>query len=682
MQQLNRVVISGLPGSGKTELASQMAWNARDSLRYYKGVFWLNADSTASLQAGIQDMARGMKLIEEQQLITATAEEIQEMVLQELNSSDHWLLILDNLDEASILKNFLPQRRDTRHVLITSRHRAMSSALKARQIDLNPLSQQEAITLFNKSANCSEEGSHYSERQLLELVNALGCLPLAIVQAGAYLSETQDDVSNYFRFYKSSRKDIWGWKPSQDSSYITVATVMAISFGKVKESEVSVRLFCLLSFLDPTRVPETLLTTSNKFQDPRDIFRSPTNVNSALQPLITYNFVQRRDGNISMHRLVQDVMRDIIERELQDQGTVLDMLHDFDRFPQYWVERAIELLSIAYPSSCPNTWNHCAVYNPHATNCITYGNKYSLESEMFADLERAVGKYTFDQGGYVLARDLFESALRMYEHVCGEDDIKTANVLSDFGQSLARLGRHHEAIEQFERLLKLNDTNSFKDARGIASVIRDIGKSLFGLGKYDEALQSFERALRINESAFPADPIESARIIASISDVLRCKRQFRKAYNKCEEALKIEEQILGKDHIDSAGLISQSGGILGSRGQHRKALRRFERSLMIYENALGKDHIESVEAIANIGLTSLHLGKCSEALERFKHAIKITESVFGKEHFKVGSLIWNVGSACLFLGRRDEARVYWERGLKVSGKQLCEGHDTKGINGL
>ena len=140
LQRLNRVVISGLPGAGKTELAIQMAWNARDCRKYYKGIFWLNVASSTSFQAGVQDLARGMKLIDETQLVTVAtkSEDIQEMVLQELNSSDHWLLVLDNLDEASLLKDFLPDQRDTRHVLITTPHRAMSSVLKlARLISIH-----------------------------------------------------------------------------------------------------------------------------------------------------------------------------------------------------------------------------------------------------------------------------------------------------------------------------------------------------------------------------------------------------------------------------------------------------------------------------------------------------------------------------------------------------------------
>jgi len=627
-------------------------------------------------------MARVLKLVDETRLAIITADDIRDMVLQELNRNDHWLLVLDNLDEASLLEDFLPERRESRHVLITTRHRTLSSTLKAEQIDLNPMEQDEALSLFTKSANRLQKQSGHSESQLLELVNALGCLPLAIVQAAAYLSETQDDVSSYYQFYKSSRKDIWGWKPLQDSSYITVATVMAISFGKVKESPVSVRLFCLLSFLDPANVPETLWTTSDKFQDPllRTAFSNPVKTVSALQPLLVYNFVQRSGGSIAMHRLVQDVMRDLIEHELQDQANVLDVLDDLDRTPAYWVQRTVELISIAYPSSSPNTWTRCEMYNSNANCCIMYGNKYELGSEMFADLQRAVGKYAYDQGGYAQARELFESSLQIYERECGEDRVKKADALSDFGRSLAQLGEHRQAIQQYEAALKVNDINFSKTPIDSACIIRDIGKSLFGLGKYEEAIQSFERALKITENTVAADQLLSANIIASIGAVLLSQQQFKKALKKCELALEIQEHILGRDHINSAGLVCLLGVILHRKGRYRKALRQYERALKIYTMAFGEGHIKSADTLDAIGLSYLHLGRCHEALERFKQVRSITENAFGKEHIKTEGAVFNMGASYLFLGMRDEALEQYELAMKIYAAKLCEDHQEEGIH--
>lgn len=653
-----------------------MFWDTREGRKNYKGVFWLNAASATSFQSGIQDLARVLKVVDETQLSATKPEEIRDMVLHELNRSDHWLLVLDNVDEASMIVGFLPERRGTRHVLITTRQRSMSSVLKAEQIDLNPMEEDEAISLFKKTANPGH--ARHSKGEYVELVNALGFLPLAIVQAAAYLSETQDDISNYSRFYKSSRKNIWGWKPFHDSSYVTVATVMAISFGKVKESEVSVRLFCLLSFLDPANVPETLLTTSDKFQDTvlRSAFGDPANVNSALQPLLVYNFVQRSGGNISMHRLVQNVMRDLIERDLQDQANVLEILQDFDRVPEYWVQRAIEIISIAYPPSSPETWNHCKLYNSHANCCITYGNKYAPDSEMLADLEVVVGNYAYDQGEYSQSRELFQSALGKYEQICGEDHTKMGDGLRGLGRSLAELGEHKQAIHQFERARNLNDIVLAKDPIASAGVISELGRSLYHMGKYNEAIQTFEKALQIVEGA--SNQLESARLLGLIGAVLLSKKQFVKARRKCERALEIHEQVLGRDHIDSAGLVCLLSAIQHRKGHYRKALRQYERALKIQQNTFGKDHIKSVDTIDSIGLSLLFLGKCHQALEKFEQELVITENAFGKGHIKTENAVFNIAASKLFSGKHQEALGMYERAMDIYGAKLCEEHGEEG----
>lgn len=661
---------------GKTELATQLVNRAREAADTYRGIFWINAESSVSFQAGVWGLARGLGLVEVPELSAGKFEDIRDMVLQELNRSDGWLLVLDNLDEVALVESFMPERRGTRHVLITTRHRGLSSVLKAGQELINPMDLEEAVTLFKRAANHHQPPDPCSETQLQQLVEAVGFLPLAIIQAAAYLAETQEDISNYFRFYKSSRKDIWGWKPSLDTSYVTVAAVMAISFGKVKESEVSVRLFCLLSFLDAGGVPETLWTTSEQFQDAmlRTAFSSPANINSALQPLLVYNFVQRSDRTISMHRLVQDVMRDLIEQELQEHTKVLDLLQDLDRLPEYWIHRALELLCIAYPKSKPETWAQCESYHSNANCCIGHGIKYQVDSELFADLQLAVGRYVYDQGSYSEAKALFDSALRIYKRLLVDSDDKLSAAQSELGRSLAQLGQHHAAIEQYEKVLRLNDLNFAKKPIESALIIADVGKSQFSLGKYDEAIASLQRSLEITEAEIGPETIDSARIIGTIGAVYLSKKKFSKALKRCEKALRIHEVVLGKDHVRSAGLVCLLGAILHRKGHYRKALKQYERALGIYTASFGKDHIKSADTLDSIGLTYLHLGKCEKAREIFVQEMHVTESAFGRDHIKTEAAVWNIGASYLFSGDCENAVEYYERAIKITSMVLCEDH--------
>jgi adenylate kinase len=77
-----RVVISGLPGVGKSELVTQAVEKAIETTKTYKGIFWLSSASEAILHAGIYEMARELKLLPD---ASVGIETILQNVVRELN---------------------------------------------------------------------------------------------------------------------------------------------------------------------------------------------------------------------------------------------------------------------------------------------------------------------------------------------------------------------------------------------------------------------------------------------------------------------------------------------------------------------------------------------------------------------------------------------------------------------
>ena len=173
-----RVVISGLPGTGKSELACQILDKARDS-GTYKGFFWLSAASEANIQAGIYEMARELKLLADSHM---DIENIRRIVLNELSKQDHWLMILDNVDDIDLIKDFMPSRRGIRHVLITTRYRDahLQQAINGNSVELIDMTQDEATLLFKEYSDENQENTDGNE--ISSLVEMLGFLPLAIIQ--------------------------------------------------------------------------------------------------------------------------------------------------------------------------------------------------------------------------------------------------------------------------------------------------------------------------------------------------------------------------------------------------------------------------------------------------------------------------------------------------------------------
>jgi NB-ARC domain len=227
-----RIIISGLPGVGKTELVRQVIKKAIKEKKY-KGIFWLSAGTEKIFQAEIYALARALDLPEDPNM---NIEMASERVLEELNRRNNWLMVLDNVDDRTLIKGFLPDQGDTRHVLITSRYGG-ASFMNGHVIRLEIMNVSEASILFANVYHCDDELEHHTQDgpAVAQLVTELGYLPLAIVQAIAYLYETQEDKSNYIRMYKETRRSIWNFK-SAEGDYISVAAVMALVFDSSRRA--------------------------------------------------------------------------------------------------------------------------------------------------------------------------------------------------------------------------------------------------------------------------------------------------------------------------------------------------------------------------------------------------------------------------------------------------------------
>ena len=140
-----RIAITGLPGVGKIELCNQIVARARDVTKFYKGNFWLSAETDTSIHLGLFEMARKMNLYNETDVDT---EKIRQSVVNELNREDDWLMVLDNVDDVDLVKSILPERRGNRHVLITTRDRQMRNEIFAEEIHLDVMKNIEARHLL------------------------------------------------------------------------------------------------------------------------------------------------------------------------------------------------------------------------------------------------------------------------------------------------------------------------------------------------------------------------------------------------------------------------------------------------------------------------------------------------------------------------------------------------------
>ena len=212
--------ILGLGGVGKTQLAVEYAYRfAAD----YDIVWFVRAETTASIASDLALLAQPLQLPERN---AQDQNIVIEAVRDYLRQHERWLVILDNAEEPKDVRPFLPQGRG--HVLITSRNPNWGAT--AHTLDVLVLPRDQAIEFLLTRTNSPspvEDGGGGGGGAAAQLADALGCLPLALEQAGAYIERNGKTLAGYLQLYRTRQRELLNRPPATDYP-ATVATTWEI----------------------------------------------------------------------------------------------------------------------------------------------------------------------------------------------------------------------------------------------------------------------------------------------------------------------------------------------------------------------------------------------------------------------------------------------------------------------
>ena len=160
--------------------------------------------------------------------------QIAERVISWLESEESWLLVVDNVDNLTVLSqrqdpNFrfllLPSTgKSHQNTLITTRN-CYANGIPAQAKEVKKLDQDGSLALLYGSSEITPSDSA-EEHAAATIVEKLDHLPLAINLAGAYIREERKKSMNFRTFlteYSEYRRELTDWMPEEIQQY-TVAT--------------------------------------------------------------------------------------------------------------------------------------------------------------------------------------------------------------------------------------------------------------------------------------------------------------------------------------------------------------------------------------------------------------------------------------------------------------------------
>jgi hypothetical protein len=398
-------------------------------------VFWIHASNAARFEQSYRDIADTVKIFGRQNPKANILKLVHDWLHE--GKRGKWVLILDNIDDARFLldidtqgkasspdgtdlrplRDYLPQSQNG-SILITSRSEeaALELVEKSDIIKVEPMDGAHAVTLFEKKL-----GEPNDCKDTVELVAALEYMPLAIVQAAAYISQRAPwcSVTQYLEdFRKSDRKrtsllNYEGGKLRRDKeASSSIIVTWQISFNHIQQTRSSAAdLLSLMSFFDRQGMPESLLRyrpqqehaqqkqsndiehDSDDDEDDESLSIEKDEFVDDVLTLRNFSFISvNADGTtFEMHRLVQLAMRTWLEANGQ---------------LERWKQQFIRNLCKEFPNGEHETWGTCQALFPHAESAAEQQPKETSSLVEWATLLYYAARYSWKKGNYNNAKKL------------------------------------------------------------------------------------------------------------------------------------------------------------------------------------------------------------------------------------------------------------------------------------
>ena len=311
----SKQTICGLGGVGKTQLALQYAY---ENIHNYDAVCWIDCSSEASIKRSCENF-----LVQAGEPLQANKEAVFAQLFQ---SHSNWLLIFDDVGANASIESLIPKIGEG-HVLVTTQQ------TKSDAILLNAMETEEAASFILKRTGISDTPTANS------IATRLGCFPLALEQAAAYVNEIKIALTDYLELLNKYGLDIFDEEDEVERYSRNIRTVWNITLEKLNETERQL-LYCF-AYMSYDIIPLDWLVehakklhAENEKAETNDtnvyaILRkfmvsrfSPdliatltddTKRNNAVRKLARYSLITiKPDKTITMHGLLQEVIRKTI----------------------------------------------------------------------------------------------------------------------------------------------------------------------------------------------------------------------------------------------------------------------------------------------------------------------------------------------------------------------------------
>jgi tetratricopeptide (TPR) repeat protein len=542
-----------------------------------------------------------------------------------------WILVLDNVDDNELLRKPLaasleaqantnkraPMQPPLRYLLessngstiITSRNKGVASEIvghKNNMIDVRPMSTAEALVLMRKKLDECTEGE-----ELVQLVEELEFMPLAIVQAASYINHRSPRCSALQYLEKLRQSDRQATKLlNHEGRHIhrdwkaknSIVLTWQISFDHIRRIRQSAAdLLSLMSFFDRQGIPEDLLRVQGirgkykNLSSPEESVGSSNeedadsssecdlndDFESDIATLRDYSFIATSETSMvfTMHRLVQLTVR----AWLKAYG-----------LEEEWKDLSIDKLYAEFPTGEYENWERCQPLFPHVRSAVSHRPKSQDSLRSWAAILYRGAWYARQCGNISDSREMAYASRKERMKIDGAENKDTLASTAMLAVAYRLEGRWEEAEQLQVQVLETCKTKLGSGHPDTLTSMANLASTFWDQGRWEEAEQLQVQVVECRKTNLGSDHPDTQTSMNNLASTYWYQSRWEEAEQLQVQVIEISKTKLGPDHPDTLTSMANLAFTWESAGQHANAIDLLRTCVVKQQRVLGSAHPDTV----------------------------------------------------------------------------------------
>jgi tetratricopeptide (TPR) repeat protein len=630
------------PGAcGKTQLAAMIAESLWRS-HVIDGLIWISVTNRAAVLSGLVQASVAATGLEP----TGTADSVAVRFVSWLGETRQpWLVVLDDLPETADLTGLWPDGRAGRLLITSSRSAPAVGRLGTRVIPVGFFSTREALNGLSERLSANP----VQRQGAIDLVETLGCEPLALGQASAVVASSNLTCRDYRDLFIQRRDQIWTGADELPSAAMVTWTLCLERAESLLPSS-SVRLMLVfLALLEGHGIPgglfgaQALVAYLGRAATPFSAAADPRQVWDVLLALERSGLIGiDRDvtpPTVLMSSALQTAIKLAAPAEVQEPAA----------------RAAASALLEVWPADEPAPWAAASLRANAA--CLQDSALDSLWADGCHPLLLRVGR-SLDE-----AR-LAGPAVEFWQDLAARCDAKLtpghpdALVVADqLAAAYLAAGNAEEAVQWYQRVLADRTRELAPGHPATVAARVSLARALIMVGEPADAVTVMLRAVGEYEQSRGDWHPETLSARDELATAYQAAGDYAAAGQLLARSLADRERLQGPRDALTMATRERLAAARLAEGKVKDAISQYKRVLSDREKVLGRGHLDTIATAASLSAAYQAAGRMPAAMQFAERCCADSERVLGPDHVDTLARLVNLAYLYYAVGRVGDAVV-------------------------